>query len=63
MEAIYKLKASEIDISLLNAIKSIFKEQQVTITISTEMDETDYLTGNPVNKKHLMVMTPPVPSP
>ena len=54
MEAIYKIKASEIDLGLITAIKSLFKDREVTITVSTELDETEYLTSNPVNEKHLL---------
>ena len=54
MEAIYKLKASEIDLGLIKAIKSLFKDKEVTITVSTELDETEYLTSNPANEKHLL---------
>jgi hypothetical protein len=54
MEAIYKLKANEISPHLMDTIKKLFKGKEITITISSEPDETTYLTMNPANEKHLM---------
>ena len=54
MEAIYKLKAKEIDPNLMDTIKKLFRGKEITITITAEPDETTYLTMNPVNKKHLL---------
>ena len=54
MEAIYKLKAKEIDLNLMDTIKKLFRGKEITITITTDPDETTYLTMNPANKKHLL---------
>ena len=54
MEAIYKLKASEVNTNLMDTIKKLFNGKEITITISTEPDETTYLMMNPSNEKHLM---------
>ena len=54
MEAIYKLKANEINPNLIDTIKKLFGSEEITITITTELDETTYLTMNPANKKHLL---------
>ena len=54
MEAIYKLKANEINPNLLDTIKKLFGGKEITITITTEPDETTYLTMSPANKKHLL---------
>ena len=54
MEAIYKLKANEINPNLIDTIKKLFGSKEITITITTELDETTYLTMNPANKKHLL---------
>jgi len=54
MEAIYKLKANEINPNLMETIKKLFGSKEITITITTETDETEYLTANPANKKHLL---------
>jgi len=54
MEAIYKLKANEINPNLMETIKKLFGGKEITITITAEPDETTYLTMNPANKKHLL---------
>ena len=54
MEAIYKLKAKEIDPNLMDTIKKLFRGKEITITITAEPDETTYLIMNPANKKHLL---------
>jgi len=54
MEAIYKLKANEINPNLMNTIKKLFGSKEITITIISETDETDYLTIDPANEKHLL---------
>jgi hypothetical protein len=54
MEAIYKLNANEISPNLIDTIKKLFCGKEITITITTEPDETAYLTMNPANKKHLL---------
>ena len=54
MEAIYKLKANEINPNLIDSIKKLFSGKEITITITTEPDETTYLTMNQANKKHLL---------
>jgi hypothetical protein len=53
MEAIYKLKANEINVKLMDTIKKLFEGKEITITVSSEPDETTYLTMNPANEKHL----------
>jgi hypothetical protein len=53
MEAIYRLNASEIDSGFLKAIKELFKEKEVIITVSTYIDETMYLTLRKTNLEHL----------
>jgi hypothetical protein len=54
MEAIYKLKANEINTNLMETIKKLFHGKEITITVTTIPDETTYLTINPANKKHLL---------
>ena len=54
MEAIFKIQPAEFDERLFRHIKKMFEGKMVTITISTEMDETSYLSANPANRKYLM---------
>ena len=54
MEAIYKLNANELNSNLISAIKKVFGQKEITITITSEPDETTYLTINPANEKHLL---------
>jgi len=54
MRARFEISAEELDDQLLQQIKKMFKGKQVTITISTETDDTTYLLSDPANKKHLM---------
>lgn len=54
MEAIFKIKPTELNERLFTQIKKMFEGKKVIITISTEMDETDYLSANPANKKYLL---------
>ena len=43
MEAIYKLKANEINVDLMETIKKLFGREEITIMITSEPDETTYL--------------------
>jgi hypothetical protein len=54
MEAIFKIQAAELDEKLFLNIKRMFEGKRVTITITTELDETGYLSANPANRKHLL---------
>jgi hypothetical protein len=54
MEASFKIQPAEFNEKLFQNIKKMFEGRAVTITISTEMDETDYLNANPANKKYLL---------
>lgn len=54
MEAIFKIQPSEFNQKLFQNIKKMVKGKPVTITISTELDETDYLNASPANSKHLL---------
>jgi len=54
MEAMFKILPSEFNESLFSQIKKMVEGKSVTIIISTDMDETDYLTSNPANEKHLL---------
>jgi hypothetical protein len=53
MEITYRLRASEISPDLLKSIKEFFRGRNVIITVTTDQDETDYLTSNVANFEHL----------
>lgn len=46
--------AADINMDILNAIKIVFKEKPIILTIEEEMDETAFLMGNPDNKAMLL---------
>jgi hypothetical protein len=54
MEAIFRIHTSEFDEKLFLNIKKMFEGKPITIIITTELDETGYLSVNPANRKHLM---------
>ena len=55
MYSTYHFKsAADINIDILNAIKSAFKEKPVVLTIEEEMDETAFLLAEPENKDMLL---------
>ena len=54
MEALYKIKADELDSLWIESIKKLFHDKNLIIKVSTDMDETDFLTLYPANEKHLL---------
>ena len=46
--------AADINIDIINAIKTAFKEKPVVITIEEDVDETAFLMGDPNNKEMLL---------
>jgi hypothetical protein len=53
MDAIYHVKADELDESFLDALKALFKDKEIEIAVS-ERDETAYLLRAPANREHLL---------
>ena len=53
MEAIYHVKADELDQSFLDAIKEMFKDKEIEIAVY-ERDETAYLLRSPANRERLL---------
>jgi antitoxin YefM len=53
MNAIYQVKADELDQSFLDAVKAAFKDKEIEITVY-ERDETAYLLRSPANRERLL---------
>jgi len=53
MQTIYQIKADELDESILESIKALFKNKEIEITV-TERDETAYLLRSEANREYLM---------
>ena len=55
MQLVYHLEESDLNISFLKSLKSLFKNQKLTIVVdNSQQDETEYLLDNPVNSKRLL---------
>jgi hypothetical protein len=55
MYTTYHFKSAlDINIDILNAIKTAFKEKPIVVTIEEEFDETAFLMANPENKAMLL---------
>ncbi|MEJ7712810.1 MAG: hypothetical protein WKF84_23915 [Pyrinomonadaceae bacterium] len=53
MNAIYQVKADELDQSFLDALKAMFKDKEIEIAVY-ERDETAYLLQSPANRERLL---------
>lgn len=53
MTTVYRVKASELDVSFLEQIKTKFAGKEIEIVVS-EIDETAYLFQSESNKNHLL---------
>ncbi len=53
MNAIYQVKADELDQQFLDALKTMFKNKEIEITVY-ERDETAYLLRSPANRERLL---------
>lgn len=47
-------EADKIDNQFLEAIKTLFKNKRIKVTIEDEIDETEYLLNNESNKEFLV---------
>jgi antitoxin YefM len=54
MEAIYRLRAGELNENFFKILKETFSEKEIVVTIEEIRDETAYLLSNEANKKHLL---------
>lgn len=53
MNAIYQVKADELDQNFLDALKAMFKDKEIEIAVY-ERDETAYLLRSPANRERLL---------
>jgi len=53
MTATYKLHVNELSTELIDSIKEAFKGKTVSIIVSEDIDETDYLLSNETNRQFL----------
>ncbi len=53
METTYRLNAKELSVELLQSIQAAFKDKNIEITVTDQVDETDYLMSTDANKEHL----------
>jgi antitoxin YefM len=53
MDAIYHVKADELDQRFLDALKAMFKDKEIEIVVY-ERDETAYLLRSPANRERLL---------
>lgn len=53
METTYNLNSDDLDDKIIKEIKKLFKGKKISITISSETDDAEYLNRNPENEKFL----------
>jgi antitoxin YefM len=53
MQTIYQINADELDQTILESIKTLFKNKEIEIVVS-ERDETAYLLRSPANREYLL---------
>jgi hypothetical protein len=54
METIFRLHDSELTPKFIETLKSLFKNQEIEITVRTSPSDTEYLLIGDANKKHLI---------
>ena len=54
MQITVRLEEKELDNSLLETLKKLFKGKEITIVVDDSIDETAYLLSNEANKQRLL---------
>ena len=54
MVTTYRLNANELSIEVLDAIRMVFKNKNIEISVSETVDETDYLLSSLANREQLL---------
>ena len=50
MTTTIELNANELNINLLKSLKAMFKDREITLTVNSKTDETDYLNKSEANR-------------
>ena len=53
MTTTFEMNANELDNKFVKAIKELFKDKKIQITVGVDMDQTDYLNSSEANRKML----------
>ena len=53
MQTIYKTRANEIDVAILDSIKALYSDKQIEISV-VEQDTTEYLLSSEANREQLL---------
>jgi antitoxin YefM len=54
MQSTYRIHTDELTDDFVQAIKVAYKDREIEIIISDDVDETDYLMSTPANRDHLL---------
>jgi hypothetical protein len=54
MQTVFQLNESEFNSQIVEAIKSMFKNRNIIVSIQSETDENDYLLSTSANAKRLL---------
>ena len=54
MVTTYRLKPGELTETFFNALKEVYQDKEIEITVQETMDETEYLLSTEANRKHLL---------
>lgn len=49
----FHIKANALDINFIKSVKAMFKSKSISIIITEDLDETEYLLSSPANRKML----------
>jgi antitoxin YefM len=54
MQSTYRLRADELTDDFVKALKDTYKDREIEIVVTDDVDETDYLLSSPANREHLL---------